>query len=131
MIDKRQLLCTFSNVNDVKNVVEQLYKFYRIYNNCIFVFYNTKNEKELFITYNIINESGEFPKFPNTISIHRKKQTNTLFSLNALNVLIKEECDGVLDKTHQVNWEYYRDSFIITGDVSVRIVPIKIYSIIK
>lgn len=131
MTEKRQLLCTFSNTNDFKNVVENVYKFYNVYNRCIFVFFNTKNIKEMFITYNILNETSEFPKFPNTISIHRKKQTNTLYTLNSLNVLIKEENGGVLDKTFQLNWEYYKDSLIITGDVSIKIIPIKIYDIIS
>jgi len=91
----------------------------------------TKNIKELFLTYNIINEATEFPRFPNTISIHRKKETCTLFSINALNTLIREENGGSLDKTFQVNWEYYKDSLIITSVVYVRIIPIKIYDIIK
>ena len=130
MNDKRQLLCTFSNVGDFQNVVDQIYKFYDVYNHCIFVFYNTKNVKELFVTYNILNNNGEFPKFPNTISIHRKKKTNTLYSINALNTLIVEE-HGELDKTFQINWEYYKDSLVISSDISVRIIPIKIYDIMK
>jgi hypothetical protein len=131
MNDKRQLLCTFSNVENFKGVIEQLYKFYTIYNKCVFIFYNTKNVKELFITYNIVNTTGEFPKFPNTISIHRKKQTNTLFSLNALNVLIQEENNGNLDKSFQINWQLYKDCIIISGNISVRVIPIKIYDVMN
>ena len=131
MIDKRQLLCTFSNINDFKNVVEQIRKFYTVYNNCLFVFYNTKLVKELYITYNIINGDGEFPKFPATISIHRKKQTNTLYTLNAMNQIIKDENGGVLDKTFQVNWELYGDSLIITNDFFIRVISIKIFDIIN
>lgn len=130
MNDKRQLLCTFSNVINLKNVIKQIYEFYNIYNKCVFVFYNVKDAKELFVTYNIINIINEYPKFPNTISIHRKKQTNTLYSLNALNTLIVEE-HGQLDKTYQIHWEYYKDSLIISSEVSVRIIPIKIYDILK
>jgi hypothetical protein len=130
MNDKRQLLCTFSNIAEFKDSSEQIYKFYKVYNNCIFAFYNVKSPKELFLTYNIVNEETEFPKFPNTISIHRKKQTNTLYSLNALNTLIKEENGGTLDKTFQLKWEYYKDSLVISSEVSVRIIPIKIYDIL-
>lgn len=130
MIDKRQLLCTFSNVSDVKNVTIQIYKFYKIYNNCIFVFYNTKDAKELFVTYNIFSDDKEFPKFPNTISIHRKKQSNTLYTLNSLNRLIEDEC-GKKDSNYILDWSLYKDSLIITGDVYVRIIPIKIYDILK
>lgn len=131
MMDKRQLLCTFSNVNDFNNVVEQIRKFYTVYNNTLFVFYNTKNVKELYITYNIINDNANFPKFPGTISIHRKRQTNTLYTLNAMNQIIRDENNGVVDKMFQINWELYRDSLIITTDDFIRVIPIKIYDIIN
>jgi hypothetical protein len=131
MLDKRQLLCTFSNVSNLKITADELQNFYKICNNTIFVFYNEKNDKELFLTYNILNENNSYLKFPNTISIHRKKQTNTLYSINSLNILIKDENGGVLDKSYKVNWELYSNSFIITGDVSVRIIPIKLLNIIN
>jgi hypothetical protein len=131
MFDKRQLLCTFSNVTDFKNVAEQIQKFYTVYNKCLFIFYNEKNDKEIFITYNILNEANEFPKFPCTISIHRKKHTNTLYTLNAMNQIIRDENEGVFDKKFQVSWEYYKDSLIITNDNYIKIIPIKIYHIIN
>lgn len=131
MIDKRQLLCTFSNVNVFKNTVEQIQSFYNIHNNLIFVFYNVNNDKELYITYNIINENAEFPKFTNTISIHRKKQTNTLYTLNAMNQIIRDENNGDLDKMFKINWDLYKNSLILTNDVIIRIIPIKLFNIIN
>lgn len=131
MIDKRQLLCTFSNINDYKNVIEQIRKFYTVYNNPLFVFYNTKNVKELYITYNIVNNNVDFAKFPGTISIHRKRQTNTLYTLNAMNQIIRDENNGVIDKSFEVNWELYKDSLIITTDNLIRVISIKIYDIIN
>jgi len=127
----RQLLCTFSNNRDFNNIIKEIFRFYDVYNSKIFIFYNVKNDKEKFITYNVINDSnGEIPKFPNTISIHRKKQFNTLYSLNALNILIKEENGGVWDKTYQVNWNLFENSLIITGDISIRVIPIKIFTVV-
>jgi len=38
----------------------------------------------------------------NTISLHRKKITNTLYTINALNELIKTINNGVLDTKYQV-----------------------------
>jgi hypothetical protein len=131
MIDKRQLLCTFSTINDYKNVVEQISKFYNVYNNCFFVFFNLKNVKELYITYNIINRDVSFPKFPGTISIHRKRQTNTLYTLNAMNQIIRDENNGVVDKTFPINWEFYKDSLIIITDNLIKVISIKIYDIIS
>jgi hypothetical protein len=131
MRDCRQLLCTFSSISDLKSDVNDIQLLYKIHNK-IFVFSNLIKPKELFITYNINhdNTSENFSKFKNTISIHRKKQTNTLYSLNALNTLIKEE-NGELDKNFIIDWNLYKNSLIISGDISVRIISLKIFDIIS
>jgi hypothetical protein len=131
MIEKRQLLCTFSNTKSYKSIVEEIKKFYDVYNGRFFIFLSGNSPEEVYITYNIINVDKEFPKFPNTISIHRKKQTNTLYTLNAMNQIIRDENNGVFDKTFSVNWELYQNSLVITGDPSIRILPIKLLEIIN
>jgi hypothetical protein len=131
MNDRRQLLCTFSTTIVFKSVIEDLKRFYNVYSNRFFVFKNEKNDKDAFITYNIISEQQEFPKFPNTISIHRKKQTNTLYTLNAMNQIIRDENNGEFDRNFTVDWNLYKNSLIITGDVSIRVLPIIILDIIS
>ena len=131
MNDKRQLLCTFSSVKVYKSTIEEIKKFYNVYNGRFFVFSNVNSPDEVYITYNIINDKNEFPKFTNTISIHRKKQTNTLYTLNAMNQIIKDENGGVFDKTFSVNWMLYQNSLIITSDPSIRVLPIKVLEIIN
>jgi hypothetical protein len=126
--DTRQLLCTFSNDKDFRTVADEIRKFYEVYSNRVFAFVNAQNPKEIYLTYNVLNMRKDAPKFPNTILIHRKKQTNTLYTLNAMNRLIEEE-HGCADKTYQVNWKLYENSLIITGDVSIRIIPLKISTI--
>lgn len=126
--DNRQLLCTFSMVTDFQKTTQEILEFYEVYNKRVFAFSNAKNPKEIFLTYNVLNMQRDAPKFPNTILIHRKKLTNTLYTLNAMNRLIEEE-NGSLDKTYQVNWPLYENSLIITGDVSVRIIPLKIHRV--
>lgn len=128
--DNRQLLCTFSNAEDFRKTAEEIRKFYEVYSSRIFAFVNDKNPKEIYLTYNVLHMKKDAPKFPNTILIHRKKQTNTLYTLNAMNRLIEEE-NGQADKTYMVQWELYGNSLIITGDVSIRIIPLKIHSIIE
>jgi len=125
----RQLLCTFSNIKDFQSTATEIKRLYEIYNNRIFAFSNEKNPKEIYLTYNVLNIQKITHKFLNTILIHRKKQTNTLYSLNALNVLIKEESGGI-DNTYIIDWSLYQNSLIITGDVSVRIIPLKIIGIV-
>ena len=127
--DNRQLLCTFSNINDFRSVAANIKQSYDIYNNRVFAFSNEKNPKEIYLTYNVLNIQKNSHKLLNTILIHRKKQTNTLYSLNALNVLIREE-NGNVDNTYIIDWSLYQNSLIITGDVSVRIIPLKIIGIV-
>lgn len=127
--DTRQLLCTFSNSKDFRKIAEDIKQFYQVYNNRIFAFCNSKNPKEIYLTYNVLNMQKDAVKFPNTILIHRKKQTNTLYTLNAMNRLIEEE-NGQMDNTYVVNWQMYSNSLIITGDVSIRIIPLKISTVV-
>lgn len=128
IVDSRQLLCTFTNTTDFKKIIENINKFYEIYNKRIFGFSNVKNPEEIYLTYNVINVNRNSPKFPNTILVHRKKETNTLYSLNALNTLIKEEC-GFLDQSFIIDWKLYSNSLVISGDISVKIIPLKIFNI--
>jgi hypothetical protein len=129
---KKQLLCTFSNTDEFKNLIEEIKNFYSLNGNKLFLFVGAKAPKNIYITYNIdINDSDQFPKFPNTIGLHRKKQTNTLYTLNAMNKLIAEENSGVFDNKFQLNWELYSNSLILTGEVSVKIIPIKLFDIIS
>lgn len=127
--DSRQLLCTFSNAEDFRTVADEIRKFYEVYSNRVFAFANVQNPKEIYLTYNVLNMRKDAPKFPNTILIHRKKQTNTLYTLNSMNKLIEEE-SGKRDPSYILNWSLYSNSLIITGDVSVRIIPLKISSIL-
>ena len=128
--DIRQLLCTFSNDKDFRQVANDIREFYEVYGNRIFVFSNIKNPQELYLTYNVLNMKKYDFKFPNTILIHRKKPTNTLYTLNAMNKLIEEE-HGNFDKTYIVEWQRYSNSLIITGDISIRIIPLKISYVFK
>ena len=130
MNDKRQLLCTFSTTKDFKKIIEELKKFYSVYNNRFFVFTNITSPEEVFVTYNILNMNGEFPKFANTISIHRKKATNTLYTLNAMNQIIKDENAGVFNKEYSVDWKLYNNTLIVTGEPSIRTIPIKLLEIV-
>lgn len=128
--DHRQLLCTFSNNKDFQQTAQEIKCFYDVYSKRIFIFSNANNPKELYLTYNVMNVQFNGHKFPNTILIHRKKQTNTLYTLNAMNRLIEDE-NGKADKNFIVNWKLYENSLIITGDISIRIIPLKIFSVLN
>lgn len=125
----RHLLCTFSNVNSYKNDLNSINNLYTDEKVKLFIFENLKNKKDLYITYTV-NSSINFNKIPSTLSIHRKKETSTLYTLNAMNKLISEENNGEFDKNFKLNWELYKNCLVITGDISVKIININLVDII-
>jgi hypothetical protein len=128
---EKQLLCTFTNNTDYSLLISKISVFYTILENRIFIFANIKNLKEYYLTYNVNCTQTPFGKFPNTISIHRKKMYNTLYTLNGMNRLIIDENNGEFDKSYQLNWELYRNSLILTTDIGAKVVGLKLVDIIQ
>lgn len=128
MIVQKQLLCTFSNSSQYTSVLSEISQQYTLVDNKIFIFANENNLRELYLTFNV-EKSEQNNRYKGTISIHRKKQTNTLYTLNAMNKLIADENGGVYDKNFQLNWDLYKNSIILTNDIGVKIIPLKLFSI--
>lgn len=123
-----QLLCTFTKFDNYENEISALSKYYRIIDNKLYVLQSSLDINEIFLTYNVEKNSGVF--YPHTMSVHRKKEYNIIYSINALNELIKLENNGIVSSRHQIAWENYRNSFISTRDGKVKITPTKLLKII-
>lgn len=107
-----KLFCTFTPVEDLENTLENLQSRYTILFNKIFVL-KVEDQNEYVCTYNI--EPALMRTFPdNTILVHRKKESNTLYTINALNELIKVLNNGVLDKHFKIYWNKYRNCILLT-----------------
>jgi activator of HSP90 ATPase len=61
--------------------------------------------------YNINNNAN---KAKNTILINKKAESNTLYSINALNSIIQELNNGILDKRYIIDWSQYKDNLLLT-----------------
>ena len=118
---KTQLLCTFAHKSDINIVVEDVQQSYVIPEKRIFVFANADASNNLYCTYNA--DAGT-QRGQNTISIHRKKETNTLYTVNALNEVIRSVNNGILDKTYQLDWTMYQNSFILTDPIGYRVIDL-------
>ena len=105
-----QLLCTFTTKDKLKDVLQEIRETYHIVYNYIYVLQNKGNLDELFITYNIDTSFRPERPLGDTILVHRKKQSNTLYTINALNELVKEENGGVLDKKFSIDWTKFKNS---------------------
>jgi hypothetical protein len=116
---KTQLLCTFAHRSDLNIITEYIQTSYDVPERRIFVFSNADVPDNLYCTYNAYETQR---RGQNTISIHRKKETNTLYTVNALNEVIRKVNNGVLDKTYQLDWQRYQNSFILTDDAGYRVI---------
>ena len=124
-----KLFCTFSTEEGLEDVLTSIQEKYRIIYNKIFVLYS-KSQNEYICTYNV--DFGNVSTFlDNTILVHRKKETNTLYTINALNTLIKEINGGVLDTSYRVNWSDYRNCILLTKGPELKRVNTKLYRIIE
>lgn len=115
---RTQLLCTFAHKKDLDLIADYIATSYDVSEKRMFVFSDEENKNDLYITYNV--ESGNFKRTPNTISIHRKKDSNTLYTVNALNVVIKNSNNGLLDKTFMVDWSNYENTLLLTNGDDLR-----------
>ena len=126
-----RLYCTFVPEENIENTVDQIKGSYSVLFNKIFVLESLDGEK-IMLTYNVDmgNSSSEF-LVSNTILVHRKKQTNTLYTINALNEVIKSLNSGVLDKSFAVNWNDYRNCILLIQTEGFNRIDTKVKTIIN
>ena len=124
-----KLFCTFVEEQQIDEFIEDIKNYYTIAYNKIFVLY-VKSNNEYVCTYNIMEtEIDEIPY--NTILVHRKKESNTLYTINALNELIKKLNDGVVDVNYRINWQHYKNTILLTQHDELKQLRTKIYKIVE
>ena len=129
---KTQLLCTFTTKKEIDKIVELIKKSYTIVFSKIYLLQNENRTEELICTYNVdTKEHVDYNSVKGTISLHRKKHTNTLYTINALNELIKNLNNGVLDKDFPVPWENFRNMILVTNSDGLNRISTRIYKIIN
>ena len=128
---KPQLLCTFTTQDRLKPTIDLVISCHDVLFDKIYVFTNQKDTSQLICTYNIPNNQDNFIEGMDTIALHRKKQSNTLYTINALNEVIREKNNGVLDKTFPITWSEFQNSLLLVNEQGLNIIPTKIYKIIN
>ena len=126
-----RLYCTFVEPNEINEISNKIQSSYKVLFDKIFVLESLDGEKVM-LTYNVDlgNSNGEFA-IGNTILVHRKKQTNTLYTINALNELIKSLNNGVLDKSYSINWNDYKNCILLIQTEGFNRIDTKIKEIIN
>jgi len=124
-----RLFCTFTTLDELDTLVKELSNQYVIMYNKMFAL-QVKSNNEYVITYNV--DQGNVNNIPeNTILVHRKKESNTLYTINALNELIKKLNGGVVDTKFPINWQHYRNCILLTQHNEIKQLNTKIHKIIE
>ena len=124
-----KLYCTFLQDEEVNEVVGKILEEHDILFNKIFVLVGVDDDRVM-LTYNIDGPVYNL-QLPNTILVHRKKQTNTLYTINALNEVIRYLNNGILDTTYQVDWTRFRNSLLLTRPGGFKKVRTRLKTIIE
>jgi hypothetical protein len=123
-----RLFATFTPQESIEILVENLSTTYNIMYKKMFILF-VKSTNEYVITYNV--DQGNVENIPaNTILVHRKKESNTLYTINALNDLIKKLNGGVVDPSYRIEWPHYRNCILLTQHGDIKQLNTKIYKII-
>ena len=129
---KTQLLCTFTTKDGLDDIVKEITNAYTIVFGKVYVLQNEDNTNELICTYNVdTSQNVDYNKVNGTISLHRKKQTNTLYTINALNECIKNLNNGVMDSKFMIPWENFKNMLLITNSDGLNKINTRIYKIQK
>lgn len=129
---RTKLLCTFTDIKSYDDEVKKLSLYYEIVYDRLYVLQDTDDLNSLLLTYNINQDTFNSSNFyKNTISVHRKKDSNTLYTINALNELIKKLNGGVVDTRFPIDWQHYRNTILLTQHDELKQLKTKIHKILE
>ena len=128
---KTQLLCTFTTQDRLKPTIDLIISCHDVLFDKVYVFNNQKDISQLICTYNIPNNQDNFIEGMDTIALHRKKQSNTLYTINALNEVIRSKNNGILDKKFPIEWGEFQNTLLLVNDQGLNKIPTRIYKIVN
>ena len=129
---KTQLLCTFTTKNKIDETIKNISNAYKITFNKIYVLQNENDVNELICTYNVdVGNGVDYNKVKGTISLHRKKHSNTLYTINALNEVIANLNNGVVDSKFIVPWENFKNTLMVTNSEGLNKISTRIFQIVN
>jgi len=124
-----QLICLFTTEDNLDYTTNMIIKTYEAVYKRLFIL-SIVDSEELVCSFNI--EKGNIRKqLPGAMLVHRKKETNTLYTINSLNALIQKENNGVQDSKFSVDWNKYANSLLVTSNNELKILQTRVYQIIN
>lgn len=129
------LLCTIIEHSKyyLEKTVDNITRNFEVVGGNIFVLKTKDNDNSKFIlTYNVKNQPDLKYKdiLKSTFQIHRKKDYNVLYTLNALNMVVVNE-NGEQNRDYVIDWENYKNSLLLVrNNDELHKIPTVLYEII-
>jgi len=119
-----RLFCTFlTTADEAEEFVSNSLRANKIHSKAYLL--ESLDSPEYLVTYNV---NSDFD-YTSTVMLHRKHNYNTLYSINALNLLIRELNGGVLDTHYVIDWEQYRNTVMLSSENKLRLLKTKLVKI--
>ena len=129
---RTQLLATFTTKEHLDKTSKNIQEAYTIVFDKIYVLQNENNTDELICTYNVDTQNAvDYNAVKGTISLHRKKHSNTLYTINALNEVVANLNNGIIDSKFIVPWENFKNMLMVTNQDGLNKINTRIYKIIS
>jgi len=124
-----QLICLFTTEPELDHTSSMIARTYEVVYNRIFVL-SIEESEELVCSFNV-NKGNHKKQLPGAMLVHRKKETNTLYTINSLNALIRKENNGIADSGFSVDWTKYSNSLLVTSNNDLKVLKTKVYQLIN
>ncbi len=112
--------------------VQHIADNFQLTNNLIFLLASAEEPEKKIITYNAQLEGRHISHTRlYTIRVHRKKTTNTLYTINALNLAVAKDNGGQTGRHLKLDWEQYENSLLLTKSSALAVTPIRVIKIFR
>ncbi len=71
-------------------------------------------------------------KFSSALHLHRNKGSNTLYTINSLNEVIKNQNNGLRDLNFRVDWSVYKNSLLVLDkENKLQVLSTELYDVVE
>jgi len=123
-----QLLLRFSSEENVYADVQLIMENMPLADGWLYILRNKLNPNNYYITFNVPrSELATSLKLADVIVVHRKKDYNTIFTINALNQIQKQATGlDAIDARWPFPFDLYQNCILLYTDEGIDIIPTKI-----
>lgn len=120
-LKKEVLIGTFVNKHKILSFIEKVKNLTKMNTDKIYVFIIEGNINEYLVTFKSYSNKGLINKLYNSTVLHVKN--GCLFSINALNELIKEEKGDTIQnhKDYSIDWSKFKNKLMIMTSGKLRL----------